>query len=148
MFGKRGDSWQDLLQMGILIGAFVCVPLMLLPKPIILINQHKKVPKSIKASEEIEESLAEKLNENEKLMESPVKDNEKDNEHDAGEIFVHQLIETIEFVLGAVSNTASYLRLWALSLAHSQLALVFFEKTLMFGFTVKAIMAVPIVALS
>ncbi|CAM6126766.1 unnamed protein product [Calypogeia fissa] len=115
-------SGQLALQIILLSIAFVAVPWMLLPKPLILKKQH-------------EQRMAGRMYGVLGVSDTDSVDGEEEHEEfEFSEIFVHQMIHTIEFVLGAVSNTASYLRLWALSLAHAQLSSVFYERVLLLAF--------------
>jgi len=98
---------QGLVQLILLGIAVICIPWMLLFKPLILRHENNVHGGAIVAEEMHEEE-----------------------EFNFGEVMIHQVIHTIEFCLGCISNTASYLRLWALSLAHAQLSAVLYDMTL------------------
>lgn len=55
---------------------------------------------------------------------------EEKSEEDLLEIWMHSVIETVEFLMGLISNISSYLRLWAVSLAHAELSGILYSKTI------------------
>ena len=118
----------ETLHFWILIGALICMITMFLPKILINYNKSKNKTKKSIMPEKKDNRIIE--DDNQELNEELINPKREEQGPSFSDFFVASAIETIEFVLGTVSNTASYLRLWALSLAHSQLALVFFQKTI------------------
>jgi len=123
---------QEKVQVMLLIIALICVPWLLLLKPMYFkykMNQEHKY-QELNDNVEAVQDLPTPDELQEQIDNSNNDDEEEEEAHNFGDIMIHQVIHTIEFCLNSVSHTASYLRLWALSLAHAQLSTVLWDMTI------------------
>ncbi|KAM3864070.1 V-type proton ATPase 116 kDa subunit a isoform 3-T3 [Diretmus argenteus] len=127
------------LQSFLVIVALACVPCMLVVKTLVLRRQYlwrKNLGTQnfggIRVGNGPTEDQAEIIQHDQLSQHS-----EEEPEFNFGDMAVHQAIHTIEYCLGCISNTASYLRLWALSLAHAQLSEVLWGMVMHIGFSFK-----------
>ncbi|XP_041531441.1 V-type proton ATPase 116 kDa subunit a isoform X1 [Microtus oregoni] len=122
---------QQEVQTFFVIIALISVPWMLLIKPFLLRAKHQK---SQLQSFTIHEDDVEGGHSNTSAQKKTAgTKGDHEEEFNFGDIFVHQAIHTIEYCLGCISNTASYLRLWALSLAHAELSEVLWTMVMNIG---------------
>ncbi|XP_030643672.1 V-type proton ATPase 116 kDa subunit a [Chanos chanos] len=114
---------QMIVQRVLVFLAVSSVPVLLLGKPLRLYLRHRRRNRTTTTQEVQRPLLTDTSSIN--ALQGDLEGRgsvEEETEFDGAEVFMHQAIHTIEYCLGCISNTASYLRLWALSLAHAQLS--------------------------